>query len=151
MKKTIITIVSLVAVLFVVAYAYEFIFNKPIIESPTIEQEQFPTQKVEVKEQYKGTTYTFAGSLDVPTPCHTLSTKTNKISDTKYQIELITGNPKEGVVCAQVISPKTYKVSFDAPKDIVVTILVNGVEYETNRFLVPNDQNIDTFNLEIKG
>lgn len=151
MKNTIIAIVSLLAALLIIVYGYEFIFKKPVIESPTVEEESVPTQKVELKEQYKGSTYTFAGTVTVPTPCHALNTRVNKVSDTQYQIEIATLPPKEGIMCAQVLTDKPYKVSFQAPKDITVTVLIDGVKYETNRFLIPSDQNIDTFKLEIKG
>ena len=152
MKKTIIGIVSLLIILIAVVYGYEFIFKKPVIESPTIEeQENFQDQKVEIKEQYKDSTYTFAGVLDLPTPCHSFTTKTNKVSDSKYQIVVTTVNPKEDVMCAQVVTPKPYKVSFEAPENIEVTILIDGIEYQTNRFVIPSGENIDTFKLEIKG
>jgi len=152
MKKTIIGIVSLLVVLIALVYAYEFIFKKPIIESPTVEQqENLQNQKVEIKEQYKDSMYTFAGVLDLPTPCHSFNIKTNKVSDSKYQIVVSTINPKEDVVCAQVISSKPYKTSFKAPENIDVTILIDGVEYQTNRFVIPSSEDIDTFKLEIKG
>jgi hypothetical protein len=151
MKKTIITIVALLVALIVIVYAYEFILKKPVIESPTIEETTFPAQKIELKEQHKDSSYTFAGMLDLPTPCHTFTTKTNKISNSKYQIQIDTIAPKKDIVCAQVITPKSYKVSFEAPNDINVTVLINGTEYETNRFQIPNDQNIDSFILEVKG
>lgn len=152
MKKTIITIISLLVVLSVLAYGYEFVFKKPIIESPTVEQtENKNPQIIEVKEQYKNQTYTFVGTVQVPTPCHTLVSKVNTLSSTSYQIEITTIQPVSDIVCAQVITDKTYKVSFNAPEDITVTALIDGVMYDLNRFIVPQGQNIDTFKLEIKG
>ena len=144
---------ALLVLLIVFVYGYEFIFNKPIIESPTIEAPS-TKEKVEIKEQYKDSTYTFGGTVDVPTPCHSLATKTNKVSETKYLIIVDTISPKQGVVCAQgaqVISQKSYKVSFEAPANIEVTVIIDGVEYQTNRFLVPLNENIDLFQLEVKG
>lgn len=152
MKKTIITISSLLVVLIVIAYGYEFIFKKPVIESPTIEQTENKNPSIiEVKEQYKDSTYTFVGEVQVPTPCHTLATKVNTISAKEYQIEITTVPPAPGIMCAQVVTDKTYKVSFKAPADIEVSALIDGKPYDLNRFIVPNDQNIDTFKLEIKG
>ncbi len=150
MKKTIISIVALLVLLVVLVYGYEFIFKKPVIESPTVET-PLTGEKVEIKEQYKDSMYTFAGTIDLPTPCHSLVTKTNKVSDIKYQIIVDTVKPKEGVFCAQVITPKSYKVSFDAPKDIEVVVIIDGVEHQTNRFIVPSNEDIELFKLEIKG
>lgn len=152
MKKTIITIISLLVVLLVVLYGYEFIFKKPIIESPTVsENTELYVPTTELKEQYKDSVYTFVGSIQVPTPCHTVQSKVNVIADNTYQIEVTTVPPSADTVCAQVITDKTYKVSFGAGKNITVTARINGIEYKTNRFVIPLDQNIDTFNLEIKG
>lgn len=151
MKKTIITVVSLVILLASITYAYEFIFKKPIIESPTVEEQKVAQSPIEIKEQYTNSTYTFAGSIPVPTPCHTLSTKTNKISETSYQIEITTNKPQDDQICAQVISEKPYKVSFVAQPNITVTLLVDGIEYPVNRFEVPLNQNIDTYQFEFKG
>lgn len=152
MKKTIITIISLLVVLLVFLYGYEFVFKKPIIESPTISKDTdlyVPT--TELKEQYKDSVYTFVGNIQVPTPCHTIQSKVNVIADSTYQIEVITVPPVAGTICAEVITNKTYKVSFEAGKNITVTSRINGIEYKTNRFVIPLDKNIDTFNLEIKG
>lgn len=152
MKKTIITVVSLLIVLLVLIYGYEFTFNKPLLESPIISEEvesYVPT--IEVKEQYKDSVYTFVGDIQVPTPCHSLKSKVTMISETLYQIEVTTISPSSDTICAQVLTDKSYKVSFEAEQDIVVTVLIDGVEYRTNRFLIPLDQNIETFNLEIKG
>lgn len=152
MKKTIITIVSLIVLLAVVLYGYEFIFKKPVIESPTIDQtEEFPQEALEVKEQYKDSKFTFVGTIPVPTPCHTLTSKVNMVAPGAYQIELTTVPPKEGIMCAQVITDKTFKVVFAAPEDALVTAIIDGVPYELNRFTIPDGENIDTFELMIKG
>jgi len=152
MKNTIITIISLVVLLAVIAFGYELIFNKPIIEAPKTEQnEDAYLPAVEVKEQYKDGAYTFVGTVQVPSTCHTLASRANTIAEGKYQIEVVTVAPEAGVVCAQVVTDKSYKVSFQGPEVIEVTALINGVSYDVNRFVVPADQNIDTFQLEIKG
>lgn len=152
MKKTILTIISLLIVLSVLIYGYEFIFKKPVIESPTIEEpaDNF-LSALELKEQYKNSTYTFVGSIQLPTPCHSLTNKVNKISETEYQIQLTTVPPQKDQVCAQVLTDKSFKVSFQAAANIKVTVLLDGVVYQVNRFVIPNDQNIDTFQLEVKG
>ena len=152
MKKTIILVVSLIALLTVILYGYEFIFKKPIIESPTIPTlQETSSQTIELKEQYKDSTYTFVGDIAVPTPCHDLKSKVNNISKDVYQIEITTIAPAPDVVCAQVVTDKKFKVSFVASPNIQITALVDGVIYNVNRFTIPLDQNIDTFKLLIKG
>ncbi|MEY4440809.1 MAG: hypothetical protein RLY49_435 [Candidatus Parcubacteria bacterium] len=151
MKNTIIAIASLLAALFIIVYGYELIFNRPVIEAPEINTQADIKEVKELKEQHKDSKYIFAGTVDVPTPCHSLKTVVNQLSPTKYQIQVDTVAPKADVMCAQVISQKQYKAAFQAPDNIIVTVKINGVEYETNRFVIPNTENIDTFKLEIKG
>ena len=151
MKKTIITVVALLVILSVVVYGYEFIFKKPVIESPTTQESSTSTTQVEIKEQHKDAQYTFAGEIELPTPCHIIKTQVNKLSETEYQIQIDTIAPAQDVMCAQVITPKPYKVSFESANEVTITALIDGVLYETNRFLISNDENIDTFKLEIKG
>lgn len=150
MKKTIITILSLSVVLIVVVYAYEFILGKPIIELPVKEDSVLPVEKNEIKEQDNDSSYTFTGILDLPTPCHTYTSKINKISNFKYQIQINTVSPKQDTNCAQVVTPKPYDISFNARKDTITTILIDGIEYETNRFQIPSIENNNSFILEIK-
>lgn len=152
MKKTIISVLSLLVVLLIVVFGYELILKKPVIESPTIDQPGFTDiLPIELKEQYRDAKYTFVGSITVPTPCHSVTSKVNKISEKEYEIEVKTTDPTPGKVCAQVLTEQNYKVSFSAPKDIVVKAKINGVVHEVNRFVIPNDENIDTFQLKIKG
>ncbi len=152
MKKTIITIVSLIVLLTVVLYGYEFIFKKPVITSPTIDQnEEIPLQALDVKEQYIDSEYTFVGRIPVPTPCHTLVSKVQPTAPGVFQIQVTITPPAQGIMCAQVVTDKDFKVSFDAPEGIEVTALLNGVVYDLNRFIIPEGENIDTFELFIKG
>ncbi len=152
MKKTIITIVSLIVLLTLVLYGYEFIFKKPAITSPTIDQnEEIPLSALDIKEQRVNETYTFVGTIAVPTPCHNLVSKIEQVSVDAYQIQVTTTPPAPGVMCAQVITDKNFKVSFDAPENIEVTAFVDGVPYDLNRYVIPEGENIDTFELFIKG
>lgn len=136
----------------VILYGYEFIFKKPVIESPTVDETpEMLVTPLDVKEQYRDGKYTFAGSVQVPNPCYTLKSQANKIEEDEYQIQITTTPPKAGTMCAEVITDKQFKLTFEAPQDILVTATINGIEYNVNRFVVPADQNIDDFDLSVKG
>lgn len=150
MKNALITILSLLALLIIIGFVYEVIFKKPIVQSPTIDEE-INLPAYDIKEEYKDSTYTFVGTVEVPTPCHNLESEVKQVSGSKYQIIVNTISPAEGVVCAQVMTNKDFKVTFKALADAEITAVINGVEYELNRFVVPEGENIDTFKLEIKG
>lgn len=152
MKKTIIVIITLAALLFVLLYVSEKIFNKTIVEqlnSPLQEEAVLPI--LDIKEEYKNSTYTFAGEIDLPTPCHKIETKVNKISDVMYEIEVNTIEPSPDQGCVQVITPQKYKVSFEGPESVLVYAKIDDRVYELNRFVIPEGENIDTFELFIKG
>lgn len=151
-KQMIITLVALSVALFTVLFASEKIFNKTIIPDMTPSSEQEAILPImDIKEQYVAPTYTFVGSIDVPTPCHTLNAKVNQISDVMFEIEVNTISPGDDVMCAQVISTQQFSVSFDAPKDILVYAKINGEIYELSRFVIPEGENINNYDLFIKG
>jgi hypothetical protein len=156
MKNTIIAIISLLVLLTVCFYGYEFIFKKPLVESPTDTNEDLFTPTVDVKEQYKDGAYTFVGSVEVPSACHGLDASvsedpTGGSNVSSYMIAVTTVPPQEGIVCAQVVTAKTFKVSVAAPEGSLFKITVDGAEHVLNRFEIPADANIDTYQLELKG
>lgn len=151
MKNTIISIVVLIALLVLVLFGFQKFFNRNIIPTnqEPVQEEILPVH--EIKEQYDGSTYTFAGTIDLPTPCHSLETNVIQLSGSEYQIQINTIAPEEDVMCAQVITPQPYNVSFEAPADITVTAQINGQDYELSRFVVPEGEDINLFELYIKG
>lgn len=151
MKNTIITIIVLLVLLVVSLYGYEMIFKKPLIEAPRTNQEEPILPVLDIKEQYVDGVHTFAGTLSVPTPCHTILSDVVPFGEDAYQIQLSIIPPATEVACAQVISEKNYKVSFAGSENAIVTAIINGVEYELNRYPVPEGENIDTYELFIKG
>ncbi len=156
MKNKIITVVALIVLLAVVIYGYEMVFKKPLVESPTnVEDMDTEMMRLDIKEQYDNGMYTFAGTIQTPTPCYEVIAEasvapTNSEID-QYEINIYVTPPPSDVVCADVISNKDYKVSFEAPKDAEIKAFINGAEYELNRFEVPVGQDIDSFELFIKA
>ena len=153
MKNKIITIVGLLVLLVALVFGYEAVFNKQIVESPIKEDvsDNDLLLTLDVKRQYEDGVYTFAGQISVPTPCHTISSEVIAIENSVYVIEITTSAPNQDVVCAQVITQKDYKVSFEAPENTDVRAFVDGVEYRINNFDVPAGFDIDEFDLRIKG
>ena len=157
MKNTIIAIISLLVLLTVCFYGYEFVFKKPLVESPTDQAaEDLFTPTLDVKEQYKDGTYTFVGTVQVPSTCHSLKTDVSEDATgggtvSSYTIAVTTVQPEEGVVCAQAVTERTFKVSVEAPEGSIFKVTVDGKPYTLNRFEIPDDANIDTYQLELKG
>lgn len=152
MKKIIITFTALLVLLIVFLFVSENIFNKTIVDQlNTPLQEEAILPIVDIKEQYKDSNYTFVGSIDLPTPCHTVEANVNQITDVMFEIIVNTIEPKEDVMCAQVITPRQYSVSFEGPETVLVYANINGVIHELSRFVVPEGEDINAFELYIKG
>lgn len=151
MKNTIITIIVLLALLGLVLFGFSKIFTT----SPTSIMPEPDTEEIlpvlEIKEQYDGTTYTFAGTIDLPNPCYQLETNVLEVSENEYVIQINTIEPGEDVMCAQVITPQAYNVTFEAAEDAQISAQINDQKYELFRFVVPEGEDINLFELFIKA
>lgn len=151
MKNKIITVVLLLILLVVSVYGYEMIFKKPLVESPSQESTVGAlVDTLDVKTQYVDGMLTIAGTIQTPTPCHTVSTEVAQTGPESFDLTLTTSIP-QGIICAQVISNKDFKVTFEAPATSTVKAAIDGLEYKLNMFEVPAGQDIDAFDLYIKG
>lgn len=155
MKNKIIAIITLLVILAACLYAYEFVFKKPLVESPTENgmQDDLFMPTVAVKEQSKDGVYTVVGELQLPTPCHTLETSVSPSNSSTYRIDVTTIAPKEGVMCAQVVTPREFRATTTVATGETpnFTLFVDGIEYRLDRFEVPEGMDIDDFQLELKG
>lgn len=108
-------------------------------------------QMVNVKHQYKNGRHTYVGEIDLPTPCHSLMSSYNKDANSTTGYTLVFTSSSTAEMCAQVITSKPFKLSFEAVKDIVLSATLNGKKLRLNLFEVPDNQDLDSFNVNIKG
>lgn len=108
-------------------------------------------QMVNVKHQYKNGRHTYVGEIDVPTPCHTLASSYAKDANNTTGYSLVFTSNSTAEMCAQVVTSKPFKLSFDAIKDIVLSATLNGKKLRLNLFEVPANQDLESFNVNIKG
>lgn len=108
-------------------------------------------QTVDVKHQFRNGTHTFAGEIVLPTPCDSVEVKAEKdaVDQSRVVLAFATSNTSE--VCAEVISSRRFKTTIDGVKDIKISGTLNGEEIILNVFEVPQDENLDTFEIYIKG
>jgi len=83
--------------------------------------------EVPITRTYTGGVHTFTGSIDLPTACHTLSIEGVRSgrSDEVGIIFMIIP-PEPDVVCAQVITPQPFVISFAAPASVEVIATLNS-------------------------
>lgn len=152
MNTKIIAVIILLIVLGAGVYGYEAISKKSIVESPSaLEESNESLPILDIKEQYRDGKFTFAGDVQAPTPCNTVTSEAVLNGDNSYQIQITIKDLPQDAVCADVITDKEYSVTFEASQNAQISATINEKPYELNRFSVPLDQDINTYELHIKG
>lgn len=148
-----IAILLVLASLFV---ASSFIGNEDVVDNKPQENGQEtegrPDVTVNAKHQYKDGTHIIAGEIDMPTPCHLLDWSVVGADDTPpaiYSIDFTLTSEAE--VCAQVITPSRFKVEFEGPADAEIQATLNGDEVVLNLIEAGPNEDLEEFELFIKG
>jgi len=150
---TIIVIIILVALASVAVYSN---YKANTVTVPTEREDTIknsierPDTTIDVKHQYKDGTHVYLGTFKTPTPCHSYNAEI--ISEgTEKIISLSYSEPTSDQICAQVITEREFMVSFDGDENESVIARLNGDLVNLNLFEVPNSQNIEDFQIFIKG
>jgi hypothetical protein len=108
-------------------------------------------QAIVAQHQFVGGMHTIAGSVDLPTPCHNLLTEPFFVGEDTSTVEVRFTTSVVGDVCAQVITPARFKLTFEADENATITALWNGRPAELNLVPVPEGANLDDFEVYVKG
>ncbi len=84
------------------------------------------TTHVNVGHQFKDGVHTYTGSVEAPTPCYAVAGAAVVKESYPEQVDIKLEMRDTGGVCAQVITAKTFKVSFEASERPVVRGFING-------------------------
>jgi hypothetical protein len=121
--------------------------------SQDVPEKSFKPDLVTVKHQFKDDTHTFVGSVDMPTPCDLLTTE-GVAQVREPRADLITLQftvVNEADVCAQVITPARFKMTVGAGEDAEFEALWDGAPVQLNVIDVAPGEDIDAFEVYIKG
>jgi hypothetical protein len=110
-----------------------------------------PKTTVTAKHAYINGVHTIAGELPLPTPCHILESHATASPDKKQILVTLTSSIKTDQMCAQVITPARFKVSAAGEKGATIIGLLNGQEVTMNLIEATQGENLDNFELYIKG
>lgn len=156
-KKTTAIVIAIIVIILIGAGFY-FSYKKSGVQTGTTE-EQIPLKNgsnssyeitaVNARHQYKNGKHIYAGVIDLPTPCHTVSVVAALSGKNKYTLQFTTKTTDE--VCAQVITPRPFRVEFAAPKNITVDATVNGKLITLNVLEVKEGEDIDKVKFNDKG
>ena len=116
---------------------------QPVISEKTV---------ITAKHAYKAGKHIVAGEVPLPTPCDVLDTTAIASADKKSVIVQITSSVKTGEVCALLMNPPArFKISFAADKSAKITATFNGQPVTLNLIEAGPNENLDNFELYIKG
>ena len=106
---------------------------------------------VTAKHAYLNGKHIIAGEVPMPTPCHILDSKAVASADKKQVLLTLSSTVKTGETCAQVITPGRFKLTVTALKDAKFTATLNGQEIILNLIEAGPNEDLDKFDLYIKG
>jgi len=141
-----------IAVLLVVAYSLNKDKQKNLVEEERqtlLEQElQKPSITLNTKYQFKDSKHTFVGSIELPTPCHTISSQIVKEGE---QIILDIQTKTDAEMCAQVVTSKEFRITFDGNAEDQIIARLDGELVNLNITEVDPSKNIDDVKIFYKG
>lgn len=149
-KKIVITLIALL--LLVVAftfYASNKDKNEMTAREEAVNNDERPEMNLITKHQYKDGEHAFIATLELPTPCHSFNAEV--VDGDNPTINFTVSEPEEGRVCAQVITPKDAKVTYQGDENLEFNATVNGDPVNLLLYEIPADEDIDTAELFIKG
>lgn len=120
---------------------------------PAAPAEQSPEiTYIDAKHYLKNGVHTIAGEIMMPTPCDLLESNATVGTSSPEQVTIAFTviNNTEGV-CAQVITPQRFKVSFEAGENPLISATFKGEKAILNLVEAEPDENPDDFELFIKG
>lgn len=106
---------------------------------------------VTAKHAYRNGTHIIAGEIPLPSPCHILESAGSASADKDHVFVEMISSVKTGEMCAQVITPARFKVSVRANKNASISGTLNGKEIVLNLIEAEPNENLDNFELYIKG
>ena len=110
-----------------------------------------PKTVITAKHAYQGGAHIVAGEIPLPSPCHILEANGTASADKKQVFIELLSSVKTGELCAQVITPARYKVTVKADKSAKISATLNGQEVTLNLIEAGPNENLDNFELYIKG
>jgi hypothetical protein len=105
-------------------------------------------RKFNLQHSYEDGTHTFAGIINVPTPCHTVEVSSTEDKD-GVMVDVAIESSEEG--CAQVVTSQSFIYSVIGNEKVNPLGVVSGEVVEINLFPKNTVEEIDLSQFETKG
>lgn len=111
------------------------------------------TQKtvITAKHAYRNGEHIIAGEIPLSTPCDILESSATASGDGKSVLVQLVSSIKTGESCPPSITPARFKVTAKAAKNATLSATLNGQEVTLNLIEAGPTENLDDFQLYIKG
>lgn len=160
MSKTAITTTTILIIL-VIAGAFYYLApdsvrfwddqTAAVIDSGDDASNPSPHEAITAKHQFKSGKHIIAGEVNLPTPCHILTTTTQIAESFPEQVTINFTSKDSGEVCTQVITPNRFKIEFEASENAVIKARWNGQPVELNLIPAGANEDLSNFEIYIKG
>jgi hypothetical protein len=108
-------------------------------------------ERITAKHQFKNGSHVVAGEVNVPTPCHILTTSAHIAESFPEQVTIAFVSQSNAEFCAQVITTARFKVDFNASENATIKATWNGSPVELNLIPAGANEDLSNFELFIKG
>lgn len=110
-----------------------------------------PQTVITAKHAYQAGAHIVAGEVPLPSACDILETNAVASADKKQVLIQFVSSIKSGEKCPPDVTPARFKVSVKADKNAVLTATLNGQTISLNLIEAGPNENLDNFELYIKG
>lgn len=110
-----------------------------------------PRETITAKHQFKEGTHIVAGEIGLPTPCHILDATVTVAESFPEQVSIALTSTTQAEACIQVITPARFKVEFDASVEARIKMTLNGEPVTLNLIEADPGEDLEDFELFIKG
>lgn len=125
--------------------------QEPLAPQKTPASQERPQTVLTAKHAYRDGVHTVVGEFELPTPCHILETVARVSEDGKNVVIDYTVTSRDETLCAQVITPTRYRVQFTAAPDARIGAQINGAPAVLNIIEAGPNEDLENFELYIKG
>jgi hypothetical protein len=157
-QKHIIASVLVLVLIVLGMFIFAGMKHKEIVEENTppapVVEETTPYDnitRIDAKHFFDGKTHTLVGEILMPTPCDLLNWSSDIAESMPEQVTVRFDVINDADMCAQVMTPQRFKVSFDASQGANIRVLFMGKELPLNLVPALPGESPDDFEVFIKG
>jgi hypothetical protein len=107
--------------------------------------------RIDAKHFFIDGTHTIVGEIEMPTPCDLLNWDTRILESNPEQVIVDFTVINHTDICADVVTPQRFSVSFVASEQVIIRATIQGREIDVNLIPAQEGETPEDFELFIKG